>query len=88
WLAGKLLHHGPLPIAELRHWRAGAEPRWKFRSAEEIFPAFLGERSPPQRALYEDCLAGKDVLGSLNVTGALIETEFLFLRLLRESSEE
>lgn len=27
WLAGKMLHFGPLPATELRHWRAGEEPR-------------------------------------------------------------
>jgi hypothetical protein len=88
WLAGKLLHYGPLPAAEMRHWRAGAEPRWKWRAADAIFPPSEGEKQPSQRAAYEKHLRGRDVVGTVLMTDPLIETEYLFYRLLRDSDEE
>lgn len=88
WLAGKLLHYGPLPAAELRHWRAGAEPRWKWRAAEAIFPLSDGEKRPSQRAVYEKHLRGRDIVGTVLMADALVETEYLFYRLLRDSDEE
>jgi hypothetical protein len=88
WLAGKLLHHGPLSVVELRHWRVGQKPRWVWRAADAIFPPSLKEEREEQRNAYTDFLAGRDVAGSLNLTTALIEMEFLFFRLLRESHEE
>jgi len=83
WLAGKLLHHGPLSAVERLPWRPGAEPRWKWRSANAIFPPTLEEERPRQRAAYDSCLAGKDVLGTANFFHPLRETEFLFSQLLR-----
>jgi hypothetical protein len=88
WLAGKLLHFGPLPAAELRHWRAGAGPRWKWRAADELFPSTLKEQRPNQRAAYEKHLRGQDIVGTVSFITTLIEAEFLFYRLLRDSDEE
>jgi hypothetical protein len=88
WLAGKLLHFGPLPAAELRHWRAGAGPRWKWRAADELFPLTLEEQRPTQRAAYEKHLRGQDIVGTVSFITTLIEAEFLFYRLLRDSDEE
>jgi hypothetical protein len=88
WVAGKLLHFGPLPAIELRHWRAGAAPRWKWRDADEIFPPALPERHEAQRMDYQRHLAGRDVLGSLNLTIMLIELEHLVLALLREAAQD
>lgn len=88
WLAGKLLHFGPLPAAELRHWRAGAGPRWKWRAADELFPSTLGEQRPSQRAAYEKHLRGRDIVGTVSLITTLIEAEYLFYRLLRDSDEE
>jgi hypothetical protein len=88
WLAGKLLHYGPLPVAELRHWRIGAEPRWKWRSAEEILPPTEKEQRRKQRELYERYLRGRDVVGTILMADVLIEIEHLFGRLLRESDEQ
>ena len=85
WLGSKMLHDGPLPAAELLPWRAGAAPRWKWRRSDSIFPPKFGEKRPSQRAAYDKCLAGRDVEGSLNLTGSLIEMEHYFLRLLREA---
>lgn len=85
WLASKLLHFGPLPAMELRHWRAGEPPRWKWRRADDIFPRLMKEQQESQRADYDEHLAGRDVIGSLNLATVLIETEHLFFRLLREA---
>jgi hypothetical protein len=83
WLAGKLLHHGPLSAVERLPWRRGAEPRWKWRSADAIFPPALHEQRVTQRAAYNDSLAGRDVMGSTNFFHPLREMEFLFNPLLR-----
>jgi hypothetical protein len=88
WLAGKLLHFGPLPAAELRHWRAGAGPRWKWRAADELFFSNLKEQRPIQRAAYEKHLRGRDIVGTVSLITTLIEAEYLFYRLLRDSDEE
>ena len=88
WLAGKLLHHGPLSAVELHHWRVGEKPRWKWRPADAIFPPSLGERRPNQRQAYNKRLAGRDVAGTIELATVLIETEHLFFRLLRESEQE
>jgi hypothetical protein len=88
WLAGKLLHFGPLPAAELRHWRAGAGPRWKWRAADEIFTSTLEEQRPNQRVAYEKYLRGQDIAGTVSLITTLIEAEYLFYRLLRDSDEE
>jgi len=87
WLAGKLLHFGPLPAAELRHWRAGAGPRWKWRAADELFPPTLKEERPNQRTAYEQHLRGRDIVGTVSLITTLIEAEYLFYRLLRDSDE-
>lgn len=87
WLAGKLLHLGPLPMAEMRHWRAGEEPRWKWRPADQIAPPNK-ERHPDQRAAYERCVSGRDIVGTVSMIDALIEAEYLFYQLLRDSNEE
>jgi hypothetical protein len=88
WLAGKLLHHGPLSAVELHHWRVGEKPRWKWRHADSIFTPSLGEERPKQRQAYSEKLAGRDVAGTIEFARVLIEMEHLFYRLLRESEEE
>lgn len=88
WLAGKLLHHGPLSAVELHHWRSGEKPRWKWRPADAIFPPPLHEERPKQRQAYSERLAGRDVAGTIELARVLVETEHLFFRLLRESEEE
>jgi hypothetical protein len=86
WLAGKMLHFGPLPAVELRHWREGAEPRWKWRASDEIFDPREPEIRRSQRPAYDQALAGRDVLGTFNLTMVLIETEHLFFRLIRAAN--
>lgn len=82
WLAGKLLHHGPLSAVERRQWRAGQAPRWKWRTADDIFSPSRHEERPRQRAQFSLTLAGKDVIGSLNFFMALRAAESVFLPLL------
>jgi hypothetical protein len=82
WLAGKLLHHGPLSAVERQQWRAGEDPRWKWRTADDIFPPSRPEERHAQRAEYTRTLAGKDVVGSLNFFTPLRAVESLFLPLL------
>jgi hypothetical protein len=82
WLAGKLLHHGPLSAVERQQWRAGEAPRWKWRTAEDIFSPSRHEERPRQRAQYSLTLAGKDVVGSLNFFMPLRAAESVFLPLL------
>ena len=78
WLAGKLLHFGPLPAAELKQWREGEPPRWKWRLSKEIFPAKgRGERQSHDRLAYDRYLAGRDLIGTFNFFDALVATEFL-----------
>jgi hypothetical protein len=85
WLAGKMLHFGPLPATELRQWRAGEEPRWKWRQPDAIFPSDQSEQQAGQRALYAEHLAGNDVVGTLNLTTMLIEMEHRFFKMLRDT---
>lgn len=77
WLAGKLLHFGPLPAVELKQWREGEPPRWKWRESKEIFPAKRGERRSHDRSAYDRYLAGRDLIGTFNLFNALFATEFL-----------
>lgn len=88
WIAGKLLHFGPVPAVELVQLRAGAEPRWTWRRADLIFPDASRDRRLGQRRLYEAHIAGKTMLSKFKLTMMLIEMEHLFFRLIRESSEE
>jgi hypothetical protein len=77
WLAGKLLHFGPLPAVELKQWREGEPPRWKWRSSKDIFPAKRGERRSHDRLAYDRYLAGRDLIGTFNLFDALLSAEFL-----------
>jgi hypothetical protein len=77
WLAGKLLHFGPLPAAEMKQWREGEAPRWKWRPSREIFPASRGERKSHDRLAYDRYLAGRDLIGTFNFFNALLAAEFL-----------
>jgi hypothetical protein len=77
WLAGKLLHFGPLPAVELKQWREGQPPRWKWRPSREIFPVTRGERRSHDRLAYDRYLAGRDLIGTFNLFHALLAAEFL-----------
>lgn len=82
WLAGKMLHFGPVPAVELRQFRAGAQPRWTWRRAAEIFPDASRDQRQGQRHFYEIHLADKPMLSKFELTMMLIEMEHLFFGLL------
>ena len=82
WLAGKLLHHGPLSAVELVQWRTGAEPRWKWRTSDDIFSPPRPEQRASQRQDYDRVVAGKDVVGGLRFNDLAYSVESLFLPLL------
>ena len=86
WLAGKLLHFGPLPATELRQWREGEEPRWKWRQPDDIFPG--GRRTDEGRDQYKAHVAGRDVIGTFNLVTVLIELEYLTGGLARRARAE
>jgi hypothetical protein len=88
WVAGKMLHYGPLPVLELRQRNQGGPPHWTWRQAQVIFPPASRERSARQRGFYEDHLAGRTMLSSFNLTFMLIEMELLFFGLIRKSSND
>jgi hypothetical protein len=77
WLAGKLLHFGPLPAAQLKQWREGEPPRWKWRQSKDIFPAKRSERKSHDRLAYDHYLADRDLIGTFNFVDALFAAEFL-----------
>jgi hypothetical protein len=87
WLAGKMLHYGPLPVVELRQRIQGSPPHWTWRPATEIFPPVARERNARRRGLYEAHLAGRTMLSSFKLTFMLIEMEHLFFGLIRRSSQ-
>jgi hypothetical protein len=88
WLAGKMLHFGPVPAVELSQWRPGAQPQWKWRQADEIFPEVSQDQRRGQRGLYEKHLAGNSMLATFRLTMMLIEMEHVFFRLIRESNKD
>jgi len=83
WLAGKMLHFGPLSVVELRQWRAGAQPRWKWRHADRILPPRVLEQRKSQRKIYNRVVAGRDVIGSFQANELAFSVERLFMPLLR-----
>jgi hypothetical protein len=87
WLAGKMLHYGPLPAVELRQIYEGAPPRWTWRSADEIYPDVTRDRRPGQRRLYEAHIAAESMLSKFGLTMMLIEMEHLFFGLIRKTEE-
>lgn len=62
WVRGQLVHAATSPPMDLRQFRPGAEPRWKWR-ASELFAR--GREADPGRRVYDRMLAGHDVLGLL-----------------------
>lgn len=80
WVRGKFFHRGVLHAVDLRQWRPGAEPRWKWLPSAVVEHASHG-RDRERRADYDAVVAGKDVLGSMRLNGVLLDTVWLFTRL-------
>ncbi len=62
WVRGQLIHAATSAPMDLRQFRPGAEPRWKWRESE-LFAR--GRSDDPGRRLYDRILAGHDVTGLL-----------------------
>jgi hypothetical protein len=84
WLRGQLVHRGVIRAVDLRQWRPGAEPRWKWKPANAIPHQTSGYERDNLRA-YDAAVAGRDVLGSLSLVNELHEAATLFGRLLGET---
>jgi len=63
WVRGQLVHAATAAPMDLRQFRAGAEPRWKWRESE-----FFSRGRPTDvgRRAYDWVLAGRDVIGLLS----------------------
>ncbi|MGA9760969.1 MAG: hypothetical protein WBQ14_00895 [Gaiellaceae bacterium] len=81
WIRGKFTHIGVIDATDLRQWREGAEPRWKWRPVSEIS---IKSRSGPEedQDAYDAAVAGKDVIGSLNIAGPLWDVVQLLSQIL------
>jgi hypothetical protein len=82
WVRGQLTHAAvPAPI-ELRHFRAGAEPRWKWRESASFA---RGRSDDAGRRAYDRMLAGHDVLGQLGqLYTVYFDAQLLLVAALRE----
>jgi hypothetical protein len=82
WIRGQLIHAATAAPLELRQFRPGAAPRWKWRVSEEFF---RGRSSDPGRDAYERLLAGNDVIGLLSHLTEVFHDAGMYLRgLLRK----
>lgn len=66
WVRGQAVHRGVIHAVDLRQWRPGAEPRWKWQPVCAI-PHETTGKSLLQLHDYEAVVAGRDVLGSLDL---------------------
>jgi hypothetical protein len=86
WVRGQLIHAATAAPLELRQFRPGVAPRWKWRGSKEFF---RGRPSEPGREAYERLLAGHDVIGLLgHLTDVFHEGGMYLRRLLRGSEAE
>ncbi|MGI9090898.1 MAG: hypothetical protein ACR2GG_07335 [Gemmatimonadaceae bacterium] len=70
WVRGQLIHAATSAPMDLRQFRPGAEPRWKWRNSDDFA---RGRQNDSGRRAYDELLAGHDVLGLL---GHLAEVFF------------
>lgn len=85
WIRGKFVHRGVLHAVDLRQWRPGVEPRWKWLPSSQTGQGAHGSDKMKMEN-YDAVVAGKDVLGSLGLTGELLDTVWLFTALNAEHS--
>jgi hypothetical protein len=62
WVRGQLIHAATSAPMDLRQFRPGAQPRWKWRESESFA---RGRPGDPGRRAYDQVLAGRDVVGLL-----------------------
>lgn len=87
WLAGKMLHHGPLPAVHLEQREPGYAPYWVWRAPDEICPPTEKESRPDQRAAYMQ-LAGRPLGQSLHTGQMAMKAEIQFLGMLARDREQ
>lgn len=63
WVRGQLIHAATSAPMDLRQFRPGAEPRWKWRESDKFARGRAGEAG---RRAYDDVLGGRDVTGLLS----------------------
>jgi hypothetical protein len=84
WVRGQLIHAATAAPLEMRQFRPGAEPRWKWRASEEFF---RGRASDSGKKAYEHLLAGNDVIGLLSHLIDVFHEAGMYLRKLLRSTE-
>lgn len=62
WVRGQMIHAATAPPLEMRQWRPGVAPRWKWRPSESFA---RGRKNDSGRKIYDQLLAGHDVVGLL-----------------------
>lgn len=84
WVRGQLIHAATSAPMDLRQFRPGAEPRWKWRESESFA---RGRPDDPGRRVYDRMLAGHDVVGLLgHLTEVFFEAQMHLRNRLREGS--
>lgn len=82
WVRGQLIHAATSAPMDLRQFRPGAEPRWKWRESN-LFSR--GRSNDAGRRVYDRLLAGRDVVGLLgHLTDIFFEAGMRLRRYLRE----
>ena len=84
WVRGQLIHAATAAPLELRQFRPGAAPRWKWRASEEFS---RGRASDFGRKAYDRLLAGNDVIGLLGHLTDVFHEAGMYLRKLLRSNE-
>jgi hypothetical protein len=84
WVRGQLIHGATAAPLELRQFRPGAAPRWKWRASDEFS---RGRASDLGKEAYERLLAGHDVIGLLGHLTDVFHEAGMYLRKLLRSSE-
>src|SRR5439155_7884446 len=81
WVRGQLVHAATSAPMDLRQYRAGAEPRWKWRESADWA---RGRVDDAGRRTYDQVLATHDVVGLLgHLTSLFVEARYLLPRSAR-----
>jgi hypothetical protein len=85
WTRGQLVHAATAAPMDLRQFRPGAKPRWKWRPSDEWA---RGRVDDAGRRAYDQLLASHDVIGLLgHLTSVFVDGRYLLTRSLRGESE-
>ena len=82
WVRGQLVHAATSAPMDLRQWRAGVEPRFKWRESRDFA---RGRVDDAGRRAYDEVLAGHDVTGLLShLTDVFVDARRLLTEALCE----